>query len=332
MKKKLIVLALGSLLSTALMAANDNPYAEGSINPKEDPVDNVVVNFQSLVNPPKTAEVPNPSPYTWEEGKSVIDNNFNAIKETVDVIRDQLYDSGADHVAINSLKKNKVSNETYADDQKALQDQLTKRNNKVDESINKIKQDIKTANDQIETVTETAGDNKFEIKMLKQNKLGVDVYEEQQKLVNDKLDKQIADEKAHSRIFKKQINENAKAIEQHSNEIQDLVNQKLNTQVANERFEQVEQRMDSFESRMDRQDKRFRRAMASQYAMAGLFQPYNVGRINVSAAIGGYKSEQAIAIGAGYRINNNLAVKAGVATNLNSSDGAGYNIGMNYEF
>ncbi|UNU73077.1 YadA-like family protein [Moraxella nasovis] len=76
-------------------------------------------------------------------------------------------------------------------------------------------------------------------------------------------------------------------------------------------------------------EKSTKQGMATQAALAGLFQPYNIGKVNLSAALGGYKSESAIAIGAGYRYNEQLAGKIGVATN---SGGTAYNIGVNYEF
>ena len=162
-------------------------------------------------------------------------------------------------------------------------------------------------------------DEHYEIlKNLKKNVVLKTSYDEEQEKLNAKLDKQIKDEGDHAKIFNK-------TMKKHNDKITNLEETKFDSQVANGRFQKID-------SRLDRQDKRLRRSMAAQYAMSGLFQPYNVGRINVTAAIGGYKSEQAIAIGAGYRVNNNLAVKAGIATNLNSSDGAGYNIGMNYEF
>lgn len=74
------------------------------------------------------------------------------------------------------------------------------------------------------------------------------------------------------------------------------------------------------------------RGLASQAALSGLFQPYTVGRMNVSAAFGGYKSEQGIAVGTGFRYSENFAVKGGVATNLKHASGVAYNVGANFEF
>lgn len=46
---------------------------------------------------------------------------------------------------------------------------------------------------------------------------------------------------------------------------------------------------------------RHERAMAVQGATANLFQPYQVGKANVTAALGGYRGEHAVAVGTGYR-------------------------------
>ncbi|WP_204281133.1 YadA C-terminal domain-containing protein, partial [Proteus mirabilis] len=75
-----------------------------------------------------------------------------------------------------------------------------------------------------------------------------------------------------------------------------------------------------------------RRGLASQAALNGLFQPYGVGKLNFTAAVGGYNSETAIAVGSGYRINNDVAVKAGIATNTGNFEGVTYNAGVNIEW
>ena len=85
-------------------------------------------------------------------------------------------------------------------------------------------------------------------------------------------------------------------------------------------------------SRIDKLDDKMKKGFASQAALNGLFQPYNVGKFNVTAAIGGYDSEQAMAIGSGYRFNENFAIKAGVASDLSGFDHVTYNIGANFEF
>ena len=78
-------------------------------------------------------------------------------------------------------------------------------------------------------------------------------------------------------------------------------------------------------------DKELRRGFASQAALGGLFQPYNVGKLNVSAAVGGYRSETAVAVGTGYRFNEHFATKAGVSFNTKGGNAA-YNVGVNFEW
>lgn len=78
--------------------------------------------------------------------------------------------------------------------------------------------------------------------------------------------------------------------------------------------------------------KETRQGLAEQAALSGLFQPYNMGRFNVTAAVGGYKSESAVAIGTGFRFTENFAAKAGVAVGTSSGSSAAYHVGVNYEW
>ncbi|UDW84473.1 YadA-like family protein [Pasteurella canis] len=84
-------------------------------------------------------------------------------------------------------------------------------------------------------------------------------------------------------------------------------------------------------SRLDNLNKDLRRGLATQSALTGLFQPYSVGKMNVTAAVGGYQSEKAIAVGSGYRFNDNFAAKVGLSKSLGGS-AVSYNMGVNYEF
>ncbi|MGC6359309.1 YadA C-terminal domain-containing protein [Bisgaard Taxon 45] len=77
--------------------------------------------------------------------------------------------------------------------------------------------------------------------------------------------------------------------------------------------------------------KKMKNALASQAALTGLFQPYNVGALNLTSAVGGYKSKTAVAVGIGYRFTDAFAVKSGIATSKHGG-GATYNVGVNYEF
>lgn len=90
------------------------------------------------------------------------------------------------------------------------------------------------------------------------------------------------------------------------------------------------QRLDNLDNRVNNLNKDLKRGLASQAALNGLFQPYNVGKLNLTAAVGGYKSQTAVAVGTGYRHNENVATKAGVAFTHGGS--ATYNVGVNFEW
>ncbi|EGT75181.1 YadA C-terminal domain-containing protein [Haemophilus haemolyticus] len=90
------------------------------------------------------------------------------------------------------------------------------------------------------------------------------------------------------------------------------------------------QRLDHLDNRVNNLNKDLKRGLAAQAALNGLFQPYNVGKLNLTAAVGGYKSQTAVAVGTGYRYNENIATKAGVAFTRGGS--ATYNVGVNFEW
>ena len=89
-------------------------------------------------------------------------------------------------------------------------------------------------------------------------------------------------------------------------------------------------RLDHLDNRVNKLDKDLKRGLAAQAALTGLFQPYTVGKVNFTAAVGGYKSQTAVAIGTGYRYNQNIATKAGVA--FTQGGGVTYNAGVNFEW
>lgn len=84
------------------------------------------------------------------------------------------------------------------------------------------------------------------------------------------------------------------------------------------------------DGRISSLNKEMKRGFAAQAALTGLFQPYNVQKLNVSVAMGGYKSETAVAIGSGYRFNERVAAKAGIA--VGSGGDVSYNVGVNFEW
>lgn len=90
-----------------------------------------------------------------------------------------------------------------------------------------------------------------------------------------------------------------------------------------------ERRMNSQQRQINENHEEMKRAAAQSAALAGLFQPYSVGKFNATAAVGGYSDKQAVAVGMGYRFNEQAAAKAGTAF----SDGdVSWSVGVNWEF
>ncbi|HDR1450809.1 TPA: YadA-like family protein [Pasteurella multocida] len=93
----------------------------------------------------------------------------------------------------------------------------------------------------------------------------------------------------------------------------------------------IEEMRSSFNTRLNHLKRDLKRGLATQSALNGLFQPYSVGKFNLTAAFGGYQSQTAIAIGTGYRFNERIAAKAGIAKSVKGA-ALSYNVGVNYEF
>lgn len=85
-------------------------------------------------------------------------------------------------------------------------------------------------------------------------------------------------------------------------------------------------------SKIDVLDKKVNKGFAANAALSGLFQPYGIGKINMTAGVGGYQSESAVAVGVGYRINENVAVKGGIAAAVGNGSSTMYNASVNFEW
>lgn len=94
----------------------------------------------------------------------------------------------------------------------------------------------------------------------------------------------------------------------------------------------TDNRFEELKQELDEQDKKFERGLASSAAISGLFQPYSVGKLNMTVGIGGYRDESAVAIGTGYRFNSNIAAKAGVAASTGDSSSVMYNASVDFEW
>lgn len=86
------------------------------------------------------------------------------------------------------------------------------------------------------------------------------------------------------------------------------------------------------DQKIERLDKKMNRGLASTAALSGLFQPYGIGKFNLSAGVGGYRSESAVAVGSGYRFTENVAAKAGISTSVGDSASVMYNASVNLEW
>ncbi len=131
----------------------------------------------------------------------------------------------------------------------------------------------------------------------------------------------------------RELNESQLDIDTHKRYIKE--NQKAiasNTETIKQHYAEMKNNFAAVNSRLDNLDEEMKKGFASQAALTGLFQPYNVGKFNLSVALGGYESEQAMALGTGYRFNENFAMKAGVASDVGGFDHITYNIGANFEW
>lgn len=103
-----------------------------------------------------------------------------------------------------------------------------------------------------------------------------------------------------------------------------------------DKFNQLEQYaangLNHLNGRIDNLEHKINKGMAASAALSGLFQPYGVGKMNITAGVGGYSNESAVAVGMGYRFNENIAIKGGVASSTGNSSSTMYNTSVNIEW
>ena len=165
----------------------------------------------------------------------------------------------------------------------------------------------------------------------------VKAHESTQKAVDDNKTKIAANKAAVTKNEaaikdnKEAVTKNEEAIKANTAGIAQLKSAQQNVIALKTKVDQNSARIDQLDNRVSDLDKEVKNGLASQAALSGLFQPYNVGKVNMSAAVGGYKSKTVLAVGTGYRFNENVAAKAGVAFSANGG-GATYNAGVNFEW
>ena len=210
-----------------------------------------------------------------------------------------------------------------ADSDAVVVSQLKASESKLEEEI---KSDGKVLSDKVQGLSDGLEKTEASLSKVsgKMTSLGDDVQSLKDGL--GKTDGRVADLEKADQANKQGLVEFKKQVEAFSSADGERVERLSGRQAA------FEGRLDSFDRRLDDQNKEIRRGLATQAALSGLFQPYSVGRFNVTASFGGYKSEQALAVGAGYRATQQFAVKAGLATNLKSGGTPAYNVAVDYEF
>ena len=200
--------------------------------------------------------------------------------------------------------------------------------------VEKNTQDIRAQNSMIETkANKTYVDSKLADKA---DKAELASKADKTELVS-KADKAELASKADktelaSKADKTSVTKNETMIKANTADIAQLKSmQQKNISALKTKVDRNSARIDQLDSRVNDLDKEVKNGLASQAALSGLFQPYNVGKVNMSAAVGGYKSKTALAVGTGYRFNENIAAKAGVSFSANGG-GASYNAGINFEW
>lgn len=137
---------------------------------------------------------------------------------------------------------------------------------------------------------------------------------------SDKLTTDLKDVRKKSNTTTNVANANKKDIDKHA------------TKIDKNALDILKNRQDlrSLENDLRETNERLDNGLAASAALNGLFQPYGIGKLNITAAMGGYQSTQALAVGTGYRFNENIAVKTGVA--YTGSNDVMYNMAVNLEW
>ena len=103
------------------------------------------------------------------------------------------------------------------------------------------------------------------------------------------------------------ITKNTADIQQNTNDIKDLRSD----------FKEMGKRVDG--------------TAAMGMATSSLFQPYGVGKANVTMGLGNYNGANAVAFGSGIRIDEHVALRANVAY-VDSTNDTGFGVGASYEW
>ena len=261
----------------------------------------------------------------WTAASQKVDKNFEAVKNEFDKINN----------ALNSTP-NQYDAQRWDDGITANKDQIAANKGQIAANKGQIaanKDQIKNNTNDIHDLQQKAVENALHDKNQDQN-IGVNannIEKNQQAIAANKdqiknntndihdLQQKAVENALHDKNQDQNIGVNANNIEK-------------NQQAIAANYKEMKNNFAAVNSRIDDLDEEMKKGFASQAALAGLFQPYNVGKFNLSVALGGYESEQAMALGTGYRFNENFAMKAGIATDVGGFDHLTYNIGANFEW
>ena len=274
----------------------------------EDLTETVNENGEALV---KTAEVVNEISTDVKANKAAIEENKAAITKKAD---QTALDAVSDKVTANETAIGKKADKTALD---AVSDKVTANETAIGKKADKTALDA--VSDKV-TANETAIGKKAN---------STDVYTK---------DKVYTKEESDNKFVK--INDSIGGLNTTTNGLETrLAAAEKSVADHGTRLASAEKSITEHGTRLNGLDKAVsdlrketRQGLAEQAALSGLFQPYNVGRFNVTAAVGGYKSESAVAIGTGFRFTENFAAKAGVAVGTSSGSSAAYHVGVNYEW
>lgn len=108
-------------------------------------------------------------------------------------------------------------------------------------------------------------------------------------------------------LYDKKISSNRDAVDKNTNDIKDLRSD----------FKEMGKRVDG--------------TAAMGMATSSLFQPYGIGKANVTVGLGNYNGANAVAFGSGIRIDEHVALRANVAY-VDSTNDTGFGVGASYEW
>ncbi|WP_434103517.1 YadA-like family protein [Haemophilus influenzae] len=132
-------------------------------------------------------------------------------------------------------------------------------------------------------------------------------------------------EKDTDAVNKKQMDDGDTQTLQTANQYTDLKLGTLQTQVHN-----FQSDFNELNGKLGKLDSKLERGLAAANALSGLVLPQVVGKASLSAAVGGYGSRNAVAIGVGYTPKANITLKSGIAVNAGKNSKISYQMGAGW--